>query len=362
MRVSLLSWKSSKVADVVLAKNTIDTPLSQQPLILPRKSRYSILVDIKKLLVETNAGIFILIGLFGFPVFAFGPQVFLSVIEKTDTSEVSVVFLGDIMLDRQVRLNGEKNGYDYIIEQSLPLWGDADAVVANLEGPITGNPSTSVGSVVGSPENFSFTFAPETADFLKRAGITHVSLGNNHILNQGWDGVTETKRHLTLAGVHYFGVPGDNPHRTSVFEKNGIRIALVAYNEFSKNDAPSTVNAIHAAEKIADYTVVFAHWGNEYEPDPREDQQVLARTFVDAGADLIIGAHPHVIQSYEIYNNVPIYYSLGNFIFDQYWTPEVRCGLVLQTTFGRDSLTVKEETVRIERSGQTIPGVCEGRG
>lgn len=315
-------------------------------------------MSFKTLLIEVDGSLLVLFCIFAFPLFVWGPSA-LSYVVTTPPPPVTVVFVGDIMLDRQIRLDAEKRGYDFLMRSAKPLWVHADAVVANLEGPITNASSTSVGSIPGSPENYGFTFAPEVAEFLERSGISYVSLANNHTLNRGFSGLRQTEKYLEAAHVGYFGSPGEESKRVAYFERNGIKIAFVGYNEFWKNDAEPAVRAVQEARKHSDFVVVFAHWGNEYEKTPRKDVVALAHTFVKAGASLIIGSHPHVIASTEEYEGVPIYYSLGNFIFDQYWNQDVRCGLMVTATF-RPFTPVQVSTTNIEllRTGETVPSEC----
>lgn len=281
----------------------------------------------------------------GFPYFVLGPGSVFSLpqLRTPEPEAVTVIFTGDVMLDRQIRLRGLQFGYDSLLAELVPLFKSADAVLVNLEGPITSTSSVSVGTIPGSALNYSFTFATETAPFLARTGITYASLGNNHILNQGWQGLAETEEHLANAGIRYFGVPGSENRRSVLFEKDGIRIIFVNHNEFWRPNATTTLRAVAEAKRNADFVVMYAHWGNEYEKEPREDQRQLAEAAVAAGADLVIGSHPHVVQSHELFRGVPIYYSLGNFVFDQYWNKEVSCGLVLRISFQKARLLQVEE-------------------
>lgn len=316
-------------------------------------------MDFKKLLIEIDGSLLVLICIFAFPVLVWGPPA-LSYVVRVPPPPVEVVFLGDIMLDRQIRMVADARGYDFLIRSTKPLWMNADMVVANLEGPITEASSTSVGSIPGSASNYSFTFATDSAPFLYRSGIQFVSLANNHSLNQGFDGLRQTEKYLEASHVTYFGAPGDESHRVAYFERGNMKIAFVGYNEFWKNDSEPAIRAVADARKKADFVVVFAHWGNEYEKTPREDVVSLAHLFVDAGASLVVGAHPHVIVSHEEYKGVPIYYSLGNFIFDQYWNSEVRCGMMLTATFRPFTpVQVSEQTVQLMKTGETVPGDCK---
>ncbi len=143
---------------------------------------------------------------------------------------------------------------------------------------------------------------------------------------------------LDEAGVAYFGLPqnfGTDAIATTT-TINGYKIAFVNYNQFlGQSDPEKTIQAIWKARSFtgdnAKFVVVYAHWGDEYVPET-EMQRVLAHRFIDAGADVIIGSHPHIIQSHESYNGKDIYYSLGNFIFDQYWNEDVRKGMGVEVT------------------------------
>ena len=106
----------------------------------------------------------------------------------------------------------------------------------------------------------------------------------------------------------------------------------------------------------SDYLIVYAHWGNEYETTPTSQQTDLAHSFIDAGADFIIGSHPHVVQTKEEYKGKMIYYSLGNMVFDQYFSTETQKGLLIEADINTDSdsISFKETTIRLEVNGQTV--------
>jgi len=211
--------------------------------------------------------------------------------------------------------------------------------VANLEGPITDKKSVAVGSRVGSWQNYTFTFEPEVAALLARHNVRFVSLGNNHIENMDEAGVHATRRHLKEAGVAHFGgisLLHDKPtdlgepiHRTDI---NGQKLSFIAYNQFG-GMPPEDVAPRIAAEKAAGrFTVVLAHWGEEYIP-PVPEVRRAARLFAESGAGLIIGSHPHVVQEKETIGETVVYYSLGNFLFDQFFSEEVQRGLAVETVF-----------------------------
>lgn len=265
---------------------------------------------------------------------------------------VEIMFGGDMMLDRALRIVANDKGEDFLFSCIADTFAQPDLFVANLEGPITVNPSVSVGSIVGSPNNFTFTFATTVAETLKRNHVDVVSLGNNHILNQGTDGVVQSMRYLKEAGVGFFGDPLEQTvHREVV---KGMPFAFVGYNEWERGAASTTLALIRESVARGDTVVVFAHWGDEYEFESHPRQQVLAHQFVDAGAEIVIGAHPHVIQESELYHGKYIYYSLGNLMFDQYWEDAVRTGLLVTVTFGPNGVeSISEQETYLERDRRT---------
>lgn len=279
-------------------------------------------------------------------LFSEGPRI------ESPQKTITVMFGGDIMLDRALRIAADEKGEDYLFSCIADTFAKPDLFVANLEGPITRNPSVSVGSVVGSPENFTFTFATTTAQTLKRNHVDIVSLGNNHILNQGNDGVRQTTQYLREAGVGYFGDPLENTIHVEDIE--GIRMAFVGYNEWDYEAASTTLAQITNTRADGALVIVFAHWGDEYQEQSHPRQQNLAHRFIDAGAEMVIGAHPHVIQESEQYKGKYIYYSLGNLMFDQYWEDAVRTGLLLTAELSRDGVQgVSEVRTYLERDRRT---------
>jgi poly-gamma-glutamate synthesis protein (capsule biosynthesis protein) len=269
-----------------------------------------------------------------------------------------ILFVGDAMFDRGINYYAQQNnGNNFIFDKIFPTLSRNDLVVANLEGPITNNKSVSSGTTPGSADNYFFTFDPSWAKTLFDKNIRLVDLGNNHILNFGQAGVSSTIKYLQAAGVDYFGAPGDD--RNKIKEINGIKIALVSYNEFgltAQAEQKATLYKISKVRPLADLVVVFSHWGIEYSKIPTSDEINLAHQFVDAGADLVVGSHPHVTQITELYKGKRIYYSLGNFIFDQYFNEDVRNGLGVAVKIDKATkhLDFSEENFYLNSNGQTI--------
>lgn len=273
-------------------------------------------------------------------------------------SEVKLLFVGDIMLDRWIRQVAEKKGYDFVFEEVNDLLKDKDLAIGNLEGPITDNKSISIASAFGARENYVFTFTLEAAVILGDYNIKLVNLGNNHILNFGEDGLEQTKKYLSEAGVGYFCA---NDLRFKIYDLGGRKVGFVCYNQFEKDAVERVIGDIRKIKgereekEKADIVILYAHWGKEYETKADALQKELARKFVDAGADLIIGSHPHVVQEKEIYNGKTIYYSLGNFIFDQYFNPNAAEGLAVEAIISPDrNMQFTEHYVQMKTNGQTV--------
>jgi len=248
-------------------------------------------------------------------------------------SPVKIIFGGDLMFDRNIRLQAEKaGGYDFFFTNLAPLFQEADLVVANLEGPITSFASQSVGTLPGSPKNFIFTFSPTVVKTLKQNNFHLLNLGNNHILNFGPEGLAQTKNYLKTAGLNFFGNTGDDEERYFIWQKDNLKIGLVNYNQFVPHGFVAAQEDILKARSQADLVVLYAHWGEEYQERPSQTIKEQAHQLIEAGADLIIGSHPHVIQSVELYQGKKIYYSLGNLLFDQYFSPETQKGLLVVLT------------------------------
>jgi poly-gamma-glutamate synthesis protein (capsule biosynthesis protein) len=262
-------------------------------------------------------------------------------------SVTEVLFVGDLIFDRTIRTYADMYGDDHpfsCVEDELRAY---DMVVANLEGPITDNPSVSAIPPYSGPNNTRFTMPIRTAAVLARYGIHAVSLGNNHIYDFGGEGIDATRQALTASGIVFAGDPRDASNTAVRIETVPVPFTMVVFNEFF-GSAEDTIAAIRSVEEH-ETVIVFAHWGEEYVP-VTERQKVWARQFIDAGADMVIGAHPHVIQESEVYNGAAIYYSLGNFLFDQYGSEDVRKGLALGLTISPRGIETIEERFTLHSS------------
>lgn len=269
------------------------------------------------------------------------------------SSEVKVLFVGDMMFDRYIRQVNNKHGEDFFFSCIDPLLQSADFVLGNLEGPITAYPSVSLGTTSNSPGHYRFTFPTTTAEALFRHNIRVVSIGNNHISNYGSEGIASTHKYLSEAGVAYFGgLAGDSPvYRTT---RQGIDLSFVNYNQFGGDPAEKVAKVIAAEHAAGRTVIVYTHWGEEYVEPPATVRDVAA-LFAENGADLIVGSHPHIIQAHEMIGSTPVYYSLGNFIFDQYWEPNATKGLALLARISKNKIAIEEKPVTLNPDGRTCP-------
>lgn len=271
------------------------------------------------------------------------------------SKEARVVFVGDLMFDRYIRTVLERDGEEAVLGDVAPLLSEAELTVGNLEGPITDHSSQSQGTKVGDLTNMRFTFSPSVAKLLHTYGFDLVSIGNNHIRDFGEEGVESTIAYLEGAAI---AVVGDIAPEPVIRDVEGVRLAFVSYSDFVRADGERALHAIERAD--ADAVIVLAHWGTEYENEPPARIRELARSFVLAGADLVIGSHPHVIGTVEDIGTARVYYSLGNFVFDQYWEPSVRCGLAITATFRKEKegtrVQYDEARVGMRSNGATVLG------
>ena len=249
---------------------------------------------------------------------------------------VSLIVVGDVMLSRDVagRIKKHQN-VDYPFLKTGDYLRTADLVFGNLESPVT------EGRNISSYEMI-FRADPGVEKSLKAAGFSVLSLANNHIFNFGHQGLEDTFQYLEQAGIKYAGAgsSAEEAYRPVYLEKKGIKFAFLAYSDKSfastgvaVMDIESMVEAVKQAKQQADLVIVSIHSGDEYAEKPNQVQINFARAAIDAGAELVIGHHPHVIQEVEKYKGKYIFYSLGNFVFDQMWSYETQEGLVAKIFF-----------------------------
>ena len=262
----------------------------------------------------------------------------------------SMIAVGDISYSRGVERMVKKNkDINFPFLKVKDYFQSADIVFGNLETPITAGREIMDNEMV-------FRSDPETANALKEAGVDIVSLANNHSSDFGNIGVIDTINYLTHAGVNFVGA-GKNineAYNPLFMEQKGLKFAYLAYGD--QNLVPATYEAgesragsafmrteimteeVRQAKQKADFVIVSMHAGIEYVPTPSDFQINFAHAAIDAGADLVIGHHPHVVQTMENYKGKYIFYSLGNFVFDQMWSRETRESLSVKIYFTKDGI------------------------
>ena len=253
---------------------------------------------------------------------------------------VVITFAGDAMLDRRVRSSVNKNfGGDYNeLFKNVSIFKDDDISFLNLEGPVS-NVGHNVGSI------YSFRMDPLVINALQNTGIDIVSFANNHVGDYSLSAFKDTLKRLRSEGMLFTGA-GSNYNEArepTMIEKNNIMTCFLAFSDVgpiwmkATEDSPGILIAsdsnftdiIVQASHKCEVLVVSFHFGEEYKAHNAR-QEKLAHTAIDSGADIVVGAHPHVAQDIEIYKGKPIMYSLGNFMFDQYFSEATMQGLVVQ--------------------------------
>lgn len=258
---------------------------------------------------------------------------------------VVLIAAGDVMLGRSVNTKMRfLNDWTYPFSQTASFLRQADLTFINLESPFSENcPSTDTGMI--------FCSDPKAMAGLAFAGIDIVNLANNHIQNYSQKGIDLTQGLLTQQGITPFG-PKDNLATRTI---EGTRFGFLGFSLTGNFDQEKIIQRIAQESEKVDVLVVSLHWGGEYRQKSSPWQVNLAHRMVEKGADLILGHHSHVIGEIETYQNVPIVYSLGNFIFDQPWSEETKKGLVGVFTFeGKKLIKTEFKEVYIQNLCQPV--------
>jgi hypothetical protein len=274
-------------------------------------------------------------------------------LEIPEDEKINMLFFGDLMLDRHVKERIKKIKLDGLIgnlfknlenyccsnnfqdscgetQNGVP-GKKIDLISANLEGA-----ATDKGAHYPPANGNDFAFDPETVGGLKKYGFNFFNIANNHLSDQGKDGIIENRRNLERLSFDFSGCADGEVGDCSLMVKliNGYRVGMagfsMVYRPFDLKKAQAIVSNLASS---TDLVVVNVHWGSEYVHQFSEKQKNVAHALADAGADLIIGHHPHVVQGIEIFKAVPILYSLGNFIFDQYFSADTQEGLAVGMNF-----------------------------
>ncbi len=286
------------------------------------------------------------------------------VIKVPETKKATLVFVGDIMLTRGVESSVKKNfngDYNQLFINLSEL-KDADILFGNLEGDVS-----DTGNNVGS--KYSFRMTPVVLDALSKAGFDIVSFANNHVGDWNIKAFNDTLSRLTQNNIKETGaglnkVEAEN---VNIIEKNNIRFGFLGFSDVGPKWLEAKINnsgillasdprlpeIINNAKTKCDVLVVSYHFGEEYKEIHNIRQEYLAHTAIDNGADLVIGTHPHVIEDIETYKGKPIVYSLGNFIFDQYFSPETMQGMAFYATYeGKNLIETHSKIVKLNKKYQ----------
>jgi len=285
----------------------------------------------------------------------FKPDIFTPISNPliTTPKETKIMLVGDVMLGRSVMtkslalkdpLYAFRNVKDGLIGN--------DIIFANLEAPFVENcPITNSGMTFCAP--------PDLVQALTYAGINVVNLANNHILNYGMEGLKSTQKILGENQILYTGV-----NNLAIKEVNNIKFGFLGFDLVDNKFTASDQKLISESKNKTDVLIVSVHWGSEYQATASVEQKRVAREMVNSGADIIVGHHPHWVQDSVCIERtgsklinpsgcVPVFYSLGNFVFDQMWSEETKKGLAVKLIYSGMKLVNQEQLpVYIPNPGQ----------
>jgi poly-gamma-glutamate synthesis protein (capsule biosynthesis protein) len=245
-------------------------------------------------------------------------------------------------------------GWDLPYTQRLGHAGAVRSLIKGADFAIANMEEVAVKNFKFHPHGLVFTGNPAYLAGIRDAGFDWVSMANNHVGDFGSGGVLQSMKYLTQYGLLHGGAGANTTaaHKPSIVTVRGVKVALLSYDTIAPGYNATDTKAgsarmtngwlkhdIKAARKAgAQVVIVWPHWGVEYSTGPSQTQQTLAHNAIDAGADLVIGNHPHWAQSMEVYKGHPIWYALGNFTFDQTWSEPTMEGISLEFTFSGSRL------------------------
>jgi poly-gamma-glutamate capsule biosynthesis protein CapA/YwtB (metallophosphatase superfamily) len=258
------------------------------------------------------------------------------------SDNLTILFAGDLMPDRGTRELIEVHEMDFLFENVCNTFRNADFTVANLECVACDTTCKPV------DKKFTFRANPEWLSSLKRNGITHVMLANNHSCDFGEKGVKQTISNLNKCAIMPIGFsPNKNATSEPVLIKKGENVVAVFSSCLLKQNCKSisseSVSGLSERIKAFKSThptffiIVCLHWGVEMKLKPTTEQTLQAHQLIQAGAGAIIGHHPHVVQTIEVYRGNYIFYSLGNFVFDSHHSPGNR-GILTKLTISNGNI------------------------
>jgi poly-gamma-glutamate synthesis protein (capsule biosynthesis protein) len=324
-----------------------NTPAAPEPTATPRPTPTATATATPEFLTAAQVPEFTLADVF--------PPRDLSALRLDPSRLRTIIATGDVIPARGVDNAIRRHGDDFLypVAATTPLTSNADLTVVNLEAPLV--------SYCGPAPSGTFTFCgrPGFVSALQAAGVDVATLENNHIGNYGSDGIAETVALLDAGGIAW--ADRDSP---TIKDVRGVRFGFLAFNGVGERIDREAMSAqIQALRPQVDVLLVAVHWGAEYvrvpqtAPGVADDNPVeIAHLAVDAGADVVLGNHPHWVQAAELYNGKFIAYAHGNFIFDQMWSYETRVGVVGRYTFYDNLLVgVAFAPVLIQDYAQPVP-------
>ena len=252
------------------------------------------------------------------------------ILPQREPEPVTLLFTGDVLLSDYVLNNYSQSGIHGVVDDALlSEMQQADLTIINNEFPF------STRGTQAPDKQFTFRVHPDHVRILTDMGVDIASLANNHVLDYGADALLDTFDTLDSSGIDYMGAGADLSRASALITKevHGVTFGFLSASRvipvvswdirnaspgvFTTYDPSLLISAIEAARLQCDYLTVFVHWGIERDAYPQDYQVTMAQQYIDAGADLVIGAHPHVLQGITYYKDKPVFYSLGNFIFNR---------------------------------------------
>ncbi len=273
-------------------------------------------------------------------------------LDRLDPKQLrTIVVTGDVIPARGVDAKIRQYGPDYpfVGPGISDILQSSDVTIVNLEAPLLNNCPV-------HNEGFTFCGQATFAQAMASAGVDVATLENNHVGNFGQAGITETIQHLVSANIDYA-----TSSRLSITNIRGLKVGILAFTGVGGQFYPDSIRTqIGKAKPQVDLLLVAFHWGKEYELIPTADPNIapddprdIARIAVQAGADMVIGNHPHWVQGVELINTKLVNYAYGNFIFDQSWSTETMQGYIgIYTFYGPKLVKVKMQPIEIRSQAQ----------
>jgi len=294
----------------------------------------------------------------------------LAVISAGRPATLTVSAVGDMIFDRKVKTLIQSQGGTAPLSAVASHLKAADVTVGNLESPLSSR------GTEDADKDVTFRGDPRGVEGLAAAGFDLLSLGNNHVLDYGPVALADTVKSLDDHSIGHAGAGTDKDAawKPAVIERDGATVAFLSFSHIlppgfvatsskaglaqGRNNMDAVVAAVRSAKQQYDYVIVSFHWGVEYQDDANGDQVRDARTTIDAGADMVLSHHPHVIQAVEFYKNRLIAYSTGDFVFDHY-SRKTGEAFILDASLGPDGVTgVKVTPVYLDGNGK--PEIVSG--